>query len=145
MLQVARETNAKALTAHPNPIEASNFRKMIGYNTPPKLLPVAATPVAKPRFVEKYRGMTPTEGMKTQQAPRPTQNPCSSRKFQYCVPRLVIIVPNTTRKVPVAIKVRKYPISYNGPVITPTKRRRKTSREPIQEMAEGLLFGNRAS
>ena len=54
MLQVARETNANTLTAHPNPIEASNFRKMIGYKTPPKLLPVAATPVAKPRFVEKY-------------------------------------------------------------------------------------------
>jgi hypothetical protein len=83
MLQVARETNAKTLTAHPNPIEASNFRKMIGYKTPPKLLPVAATPVARPRFVEKYCGMTPTDGMKTQPAPKPTQKPCASRKCQY--------------------------------------------------------------
>ena len=73
----------------------------------PRLLPLAAIPFAKAFFVVKYCGKIATEGTNRQPLPRPTHIPWASMTAQYCVQRLVIMIPKTTRMEPVQTRVWK--------------------------------------
>jgi len=77
----------------------------------PRLLPLAAIPVANAFLVEKYVATIATLGTKRHPNPMPIQSAWASMICQYFVQRLVIIVPNTTKKLPVKTKLRKYPAS----------------------------------
>jgi hypothetical protein len=55
--------------------------------------------------------------------------------------REVIIIPNTSRKIPSDKTGKKYPASNARPQRTPTKRSKKPWIEPIHEMAEGVDSG----
>lgn len=78
MANVPNIMKASTLVAHPNPICGCNLWKIIGYKTPPKLLPEAAIPVAKAFFVEKYVLTIATDGTKRHPHPTPTQTACAS-------------------------------------------------------------------
>lgn len=73
----------------------------------PKLLPAAAIPVAKAFLVLKYVLTMATLGTKRHPQPTPIQSACASMICQYELQMLVIIIPKTTRKDPVAISARK--------------------------------------
>lgn len=73
----------------------------------PRLLPLAAMPCAKALFVEKYVGRMAMLGTKRQPLPRPTTKACASMTCQYVVHKLVIIIPKTTKKLPVDTRARR--------------------------------------
>lgn len=126
--------NPKTLVAHPNPIVSTIDLNATEYTIPPTLPPVDPNPVAKLRFMVKYPAMTATDGTNRKPVPRPIQIPWERRTCQYVVEILVIMIPRTTKKEPVQARYRKYPLSYKGPVRTPTNIRRKAWIDPIQEI-----------
>jgi hypothetical protein len=109
----------------------------------PKLLPVAAIPVAIMRRFWKYSGMTATDVRPSRPLPMPVQMPCESKICQYSVLIEVIIIPNTSKNVPRMRIVRRYPASSNQPTQIPTIIVRKSWMDPIQAMAEADDVGRR--
>lgn len=105
----------------------------------PILLPLAAIPVAKALRVVKYCGITAKLGSNRKPAPSPTVTACAIIKCQYCVHKLVIIIPSTAKKEPKATMLLKYPISKIGPDTPPISSRRKACRQPIQEILLSVL------
>ena len=76
-----RMMNAHVRIAHPNPTSSIIRLTMIGNRTPPRLDPLAASPIAMPRFLKNQVEMQVTAGVKMQDAPMAEQTPWDSRNW----------------------------------------------------------------
>ena len=77
----ARMMNAHVRIAHPNPTWSIMRLTMIGNRTPPRLDPLAASPIAMPRFLKNQVEMQVTAGVKMQAAPMAEQTPWDRRNW----------------------------------------------------------------
>lgn len=107
---------------------------MIGYTTPPTLLPEAARPLARPRRFWKYCGRMATDGTNRHPLDSPITMPCARIKCQNSLEMLTIIRPNGSITFPKVSSQRKYPASNRGPVTTPNSMRRNDCNDPIHAM-----------
>ena len=80
---VASATKAITFTVQPKPSCPINLWNMIGWMMPPRLLPLAAIPVAVERFVLKNCGSTATASTKSWPEPISTHIACARISCQY--------------------------------------------------------------
>lgn len=111
---------------------------MPGNTNPPVPVPHATIPIATARLLSKYVATTAIVGQNKNPFPNPIHTPCARNNCQYDPPaKLDEKIPSTCSAEPKASTGRKYPASVRRPVSAPTKKRRKTWKEPIHEMSAG--------
>ena len=76
-----RMMNAHVRIAHPNPTSSIMRLTMMGNRTPPRLDPLAASPIAMPRFLKNHVDTQDTAGVKMQAAPMAEQTPWDRRNW----------------------------------------------------------------
>lgn len=143
MQMVPRQRKPTARVAQGNPTLCCSWLNMMGYTTPPILLPEAAIPLARPLFFWKYCGKMATDGTNRHPLASPMTTPCARIRCQYFVEILTIIKANGSMMLPKVISHRKYPASKSGPVTTPKSMRRNDCNDPIQAISDDDMFESR--
>lgn len=143
MPRVPKHRKPMARVAHGNPIFCWSWLNMMGYTTPPILLPDAAIPLARPLLFWKYCGKMATDGTKRHPLASPMTTPWARIKCQNLVEILVIINPNGSIMLPKVMSHRKYPASKSGPVTTPKSMSRNDCNDPTQAMDDEDMSDSR--
>lgn len=121
-----------ALNVAANPIFGNNILAIVGYTSPPIVLPHATIPVTSGNLHLKYIVDSVISGETNSPYPSPIHTPCASRICQCVFAKLVENVPRTTSKAPVKMVRRKYPASIRYSKTMPVKQSRKMAIGPTQ-------------
>jgi hypothetical protein len=100
---MAKATKAEHRTAQAKPTLGMRYCIVAGKMTLPMPVPVADTAMAMDRYFLKYELTTDRGGINMMPSPSPVQSPCARKICQYPGAKLVMKVPKTTRKEPVAM------------------------------------------